>query len=502
MPRVPLLSGSRVPLVALDDDALLLTPPPPLDPLGDIAAAVGEALRYPLSGPGLAGRVAAGARATVVVEPRVTAAARRSERPAAGRPRRRARRARPPRRARRPADDPDRRRPRAPRRTARARVDPPPHAGARLPRHGRRARRDGSGAAGARAARAQPPVRIHEALLDTDLIVSVTAAETSERGGAGVLLDACAAADIARPAPAPSLLAPSLSPTGILAGKVAAALAERCAVTGVSIVLDHPRLTGRFRGYPSSAAGIETVARSPGAARRERPARGGAKPRASAPGARAEGGGNPRRAARRLARRGAAARASRCAASARRRHSTRSSCRCRGCRCTSRGSRSTRSRPPPSASATPCGSGATPRRCARAGRSSCCTISGARFGHGSQAPYRTLFHVLREGAERRGHRGRAAGGGDRTPARSPPTAAATRRTRSCPTSTGRRAARCSPGRGACSSPAAATRTAARALGLVPTHNISAALEMARGVAGGSHRVGVLVAPPYAPLVVG
>ena len=44
--------------------------------------------------------------------------------------------------------------------------------------------------------------------------------------------------------------------------------------------------------------------------------------------------------------------------------------------------------------------------------------------------------------------------------------------------------------------------AARALGLVPTHSIPAALEMARGVAGGSHRVGVLLAPPYAPLVVG
>jgi hypothetical protein len=43
--------------------------------------------------------------------------------------------------------------------------------------------------------------------------------------------------------------------------------------------------------------------------------------------------------------------------------------------------------------------------------------------------------------------------------------------------------------------------AARALGLVPTHNIPTAFEMARGVAGGSHRVGVMVAPPYAPLVV-
>jgi len=70
MPRVPLLSGSRVPLVTLDDDVLLLRPPPPLDPLKDVAAAVGEALRYPLSGPSLAEHVTRRARATVVVEPR------------------------------------------------------------------------------------------------------------------------------------------------------------------------------------------------------------------------------------------------------------------------------------------------------------------------------------------------------------------------------------------------------------------------------------------------
>ena len=87
-----------------------------------------------------------------------------------------------------------------------------------------------------------PPVRIHPALLDADLVVCVTAAETSERGGACTLLGACAAEDIASVGPAPSLLAPSLSPTGVLAGRVAAALARHTAVTGVSIVLDHPRL--------------------------------------------------------------------------------------------------------------------------------------------------------------------------------------------------------------------------------------------------------------------
>ena len=44
--------------------------------------------------------------------------------------------------------------------------------------------------------------------------------------------------------------------------------------------------------------------------------------------------------------------------------------------------------------------------------------------------------------------------------------------------------------------------AARTLGFVPSHSLASALEMAHGVAGGRARVGVLLAPPYAPLLVG
>jgi hypothetical protein len=44
--------------------------------------------------------------------------------------------------------------------------------------------------------------------------------------------------------------------------------------------------------------------------------------------------------------------------------------------------------------------------------------------------------------------------------------------------------------------------AARALGFVPTHNVAAALEMVFGVAAGEPRLGALMAPPYAPLLVG
>ena len=44
--------------------------------------------------------------------------------------------------------------------------------------------------------------------------------------------------------------------------------------------------------------------------------------------------------------------------------------------------------------------------------------------------------------------------------------------------------------------------AARQLGFVPTHGVAAALEMAHGLAGGAHRIGFLLSPPYFPLQVG
>jgi hypothetical protein len=44
--------------------------------------------------------------------------------------------------------------------------------------------------------------------------------------------------------------------------------------------------------------------------------------------------------------------------------------------------------------------------------------------------------------------------------------------------------------------------AARALGFVPSHSVASALDMAHGVAGGGARVGILLAPPYVPLLVG
>jgi hypothetical protein len=45
-------------------------------------------------------------------------------------------------------------------------------------------------------------------------------------------------------------------------------------------------------------------------------------------------------------------------------------------------------------------------------------------------------------------------------------------------------------------------TAARQLGFVPAHGLGAALEMARGRAAGSPRIGFLLSPPYFPIQVG
>ena len=122
------------------------------------------------------------------------------------------------------------------------------------------------------------------------------------------------------------------------------------------------------------------------------------------------------------------------------------------------------------------------------------------FGHGPQAPYRNLFHVLREGAtEDDLAAARAAAGSDQR-------AIGAYRQGHAPHPLLPYVdwATCAPALARAGRVLVAgcrDAGAARALGLVPTHNIPTAFEMARGVAGGTHRVGVLLAPPYAPLVV-
>src|SRR6478735_1504455 len=69
MPRIPLLSGSRLLIVSAPDDAVIVAPPvPPARAIADVAAAVREAFRFPLQGPPLERLVPRGGRVTIVVE--------------------------------------------------------------------------------------------------------------------------------------------------------------------------------------------------------------------------------------------------------------------------------------------------------------------------------------------------------------------------------------------------------------------------------------------------
>ena len=499
MPRLPLISGSRVPLVTVDDDARLLTPPATLRSLADVPAAVGEALRYPLSGPALPDVATRGGRAVIVVERRSLPL---------------------------PESSVD------PRRSALGAVveelealGMPPErctilvAGGLERRAGRREQeallyrteaRDFRGSVVVHDAESpklvpldldgRPSVRMHPSLLEADLIVCLTAAETSERGGACTLLDACAAGVIASPPPAQSLLAPSASPTGTLAGKVAAALARRTPVTSVSLVLDHPRLTGPYSGYPASQSAITALRRSP-VRRIVNTLPGVVRDRVLQSLGRSLAAttvlaGPPAVSHAEALLRGVALRGITLDVPVdtllvplpwRSLHQPRE--------------------PLNPIAAAAIGLG----HALRLWRDESPLCEGGSvillhdfrraFGHGPQRPYLNLFHVLREGATAEGL------AAARASAAADPRAITAYRDGRAPhpllpyvdwascapvlSRAGRVLVACCRDAGA-----------ARALGLVPTHNVPTALEMARGVAGGSHSMAVLMAPPYAPLLVG
>ena len=258
--RVPLHSGSRLPLVSLTDDTVLLAAPPPLEPLADVAAAVVEALRYPLAGPSLGEVVAPGGRATVVVQAPILPL---------------------------PTVEED------PRRDALAAVlDTLAQGGIRpdaitvlvTAGLGRRpGRRDLEGLLRPDRARdfrgrivvhdceaddlravtvGGRVLRTHPALVDTDLLVTVGAAETALHGGPSALLDACAPGVI-RLGRAQSLLEVSGASGWRLAAQLEARLRESTPVVGLSLVLDHPRETGLHRGYPWEPDALRSVAHSP-----------------------------------------------------------------------------------------------------------------------------------------------------------------------------------------------------------------------------------------------
>lgn len=261
MPRVPVLSGSQLAVVDPGENGVVLAPPPPVDPIADIAAAVRDALRFPLAGEPLEALAPRGGTATVVVEPpalpipssandprRTAIASAMEELARAGIPLERQTLLVAGGLARR-----------AGHRELEALV--PPEFARRF--HGRVEVHDaespdlvGLGTAG------RVPLRVHPTLVHTDLVATVTAAETVVHGGPAALL-AAGGAQALRAADAYSLLETGSSGGWRTALELERALSRRVALIGVSLTLNTPALTGILDGYPYDADVVERVARFP-----------------------------------------------------------------------------------------------------------------------------------------------------------------------------------------------------------------------------------------------
>jgi hypothetical protein len=497
--RVPLLSGSRVVLVAAGDDDLLLRPPYPPEQVVDASAAVRDALRFPLSGEPLESLVPLNGRATIVVEPRglPVPGAQIDPRPDA---------------IVAASDElarygiPDTRQTilvagglaqRFGQRDL-ERLLPPPEARAF---HGRVLVHDAEDPSLVPIAEwAGRTIRINPSVTEADVVVVVGAAETVLHGGPGTLLSACDAATVRRAAGIDSLVEAAGAPEWDLALEVERILMQRVPLVGVSLVLDHPRLMGPFRGYPSDVSTDERIARSqlrrlfsllPGGARQDILSRQARRIAATAAFA-----GPPSVAHAEALLRGVDL---------------------RGTRLSSpvdalvvgvpwAGPHLPREQVNPvTVAALTLGLALRLRRNAfpiRAGGTAVLLHPLTRsFSGRSQAPYLSMFRALRAArgdedlaeAEREAHADSAARD-------------AYRAGRTChPLLPFADWAGCDPALrrlGRVIVAGSRDALAARTLGFVPSRGVGSALEMAHGVSGGRARIGILLAPPYAPLIVG
>jgi hypothetical protein len=261
MPRLPLAYGSRLAVVEAADDDVVLMPPPPGEPIADVAAAVRDALRFPLAGETLEALVPRGGRATIVVEPpalpipgslgdprRTAIAATMTELDRAGAPFER--------QTLLVAAGLGRK---AGHRDLELLV--PPEFARRF--HGRVEVHDAESPDLVDVAEAdRRPLRAHPALVESDVVVPVTAAETVLNGGAATLLAAADARSL-RAADAYSLLETSTSGGWRLAVELERALARRAALLGVSLTLNTPTLGGVLQGYPHDRQAVDRVAHFP-----------------------------------------------------------------------------------------------------------------------------------------------------------------------------------------------------------------------------------------------
>jgi hypothetical protein len=260
--RLPLLSGSSVVVFDAPEDAVVLRPPPPGEPI-DVRAAIRDALRFPLAGEPLAALAPRGGRATIVVEPPTL--------PLPGAPN-------DPRQAALAAASAELEHAGVPgerqtllvatglmRRPDRHELEP---LGIVSPGFARRFRgrvevHDAEdpdlvdlGAAG------DVPLRVNRALVETDLVVTVSAAESVLHGGPAILLAAGGSAAL-RAASAFSLLETGASQGWRLAVELERRLTQRSPPIGASVALNQPWIGGGARGFPYEDEALERIARSP-----------------------------------------------------------------------------------------------------------------------------------------------------------------------------------------------------------------------------------------------
>jgi hypothetical protein len=499
MRRVPLLCGSRLVVADAGEDATVVAPPPPPgEAIADVGAAVRDALRFPLAGGPLEALVPRRGRVTILVEapalpipgaardPRQAAVAAASDElerigvptdrqtilVAAGL-------------GRRPG-----------RRVVESLVTPE----FALRFRGEVVVHDAEdpelvdlGAFG------DVPLRISRTLAEADTVVTVGAAETVLHGGPASLL-AASGAETMRAASADSLLETHSAPGWELALELERLLGRRVPLIGASLTLDLPRLAGTFRGYPYEPAAVARIARSrlargmrvlPGRLRTRILAALPLELRASA-----AFGGPP-----------SVAHAEALVRSV----DTESAplgepldAVCIGIPPTTL--TLPRERPNPLAAAA-LGLGYALRLWRDAfpvrdgGTAILVSPFRRRFSHPTQQPYRAFFQAARTGREPA-----TLAEAERQAASDPRAIQVYRVGRTChPRLPFADWDACRPALdrlGAVLVAGCRDASAARLLGFVPTHGISAALEMARGLGGDGYRVGFLLCPPYFPVKVG